>query len=1037
MHKIIKWRWGILAVWLVVTVVLTAFQPDVNAILRQRGQDPLSDNNPSKVAASILKKMNPTNGTSNIIVFHNPDQLTDQDMKQIEAGIGNMKSHQSELGVGDMLDPFSMPDAKSSLISEDKTTLMVSFSLDKKQREIEDIKKEFSQTLKDVKVPFYLTGEEFIQNDYLKASEKGVEKSAILTVIFILAVLIIMFRSIIIPFVSLLAVGITYACSMGIAAQIIDKFHFPVTSVTQMLLIAILFGIGTDYNILLFNRFKEELAHGKSTDEAIIVTYKTAGKTIVYSILTVFIAFAGLSFSTFGIYKSANVVAIGAAILLLEIMTLTPFIMKTLGVKLFWPTKKATGHKENKFWAKMTSTAVKYPVLTTVIIVIVMIPVLLSSGQKLSFDQLKELGNGYASTQGFNIVAEHFSRGQALPTTVVVESDKALDNNESLAVVDKLTDKLKEIDGVKKVASVTQPQSEPIDKFYISSQTESVADGIHATKDGVVKIQDGIQQMQGKLVSPDFSSVDQLISGTGQVQQGYTQITDAINQVAQGIDQGASGAANLRDGIARLKTGLNTVATETSTLSTGMTQLQQGYKTLGDGYVQLEGKLPAIQQGLAGMNGLIGGLGAKYNELSQDQDYLTLKQTGAGLESGMAQIIGGFQELNKNYTQLNESFAKASQGLKQIANAQTQMTTGLTALSTGADALVKGLKEGAAGNREIAANMKKLNAGLAGVKDGQQKLSTGLTQLSDGMTQLKDGLGKSGNGLGDISDGLNKTGDFITELNASKTFFIPREALTSEDFKKSLDNFMSKDRTITKWIVILNHDPYSPAAMETIEKINDTMTSGLKGTVLADAKFGAAGPSSTTYDTNAAQVSSFNSTAIIIIAGVFLVLLFVIRKFWPSVYIILSLLASYYVAMATSNFVTEYIIKADGVSSFVPFFSFIIIVAVGVDYSIFLMMRYKEHEDLPTGEAIVHAAKHVGGVVISAMIILGGTLATLAPSGLVLLIELAVATIVGLIVLCFILLPMLLPALMVLPDAIKNKKKASQSENLVMRTSGK
>jgi len=43
------------------------------------------------------------------------------------------------------------------------------------------------------------------------------------------------------------------------------------------------------------------------------------------------------------------------------------------------------------------------------------------------------------------------------------------------------------------------------------------------------------------------------------------------------------------------------------------------------------------------------------------------------------------------------------------------------------------------------------------------------------------------------------------------------------------------------------------------------------------------------------------------------------------------------------------------------------------------------------------------------------------PSGLVLLIELATAVIVGLLVLCFVLLPMLLPALMVLPDAFKRK----------------
>jgi RND superfamily putative drug exporter len=144
------------------------------------------------------------------------------------------------------------------------------------------------------------------------------------------------------------------------------------------------------------------------------------------------------------------------------------------------------------------------------------------------------------------------------------------------------------------------------------------------------------------------------------------------------------------------------------------------------------------------------------------------------------------------------------------------------------------------------------------------------------------------------------------------------------------------------------------------------------------------------------------------------------------VYIVLSLLASYYVAMAASKLVTEYIIGADGVSSFVPFFSFIVIVAVGVDYSIFLMMRYKEYGDAAPKEAIVKAAKSVGGVIISAMVILGGTFATLIPSGLVLLIELAAAVIVGLVVLCFILLPMLVPALIALPESLK-KKQAKRS----------
>jgi uncharacterized membrane protein YdfJ with MMPL/SSD domain len=737
MRKIIKWRWAILVAWLIATVLLTAFQPDVNAILHQRGQDPLSDNSPSKVAGKMLSKMNETKGMSNILIFYDKDKLSEDDMKQIESAISSLRAKQAELGFTNFIDPITVPQAKASLISPDGTTLMASFILEKNGRSVDEIGNQIESVLKDVKVEHYLSGEDFIQNDYIKASTQGVEKSAALTVIFILLVLVIMFRSLVIPFVSLAAVGVSYLCSMGIAAQVIDKLNFPITSVTQMLLILILFGIGTDYNILLFNRFKEELAHGSSVDDAIVTSYKTAGKTIVYSILTVFIAFAGLSFSEFGIYKSANVVAIGAVVLVLEVLTLTPFLMKTLGTKLFWPSKKVTGHKESRFWAKLTQVSVKHPVVTTAIIVVLLIPALLTSGQKLSFDQLKELGNDHPSTKGFSIVGDHFSRGQALPTTVVIENNKAMDNNEALSVVDKLTNNLKKVKGVVSVSSVTQPQAAPIDFFYASGETE--ADG-------------------------------------------------------------------------------------------------------------------------------------------------------------------------------------------------------------------------------------------------------------------------------------------------SKKFFIPNEMLASPDFQQSEANYMSKDRTITKLIVILKDDPYSTEALNTIERINGQLASTLQGSAISDATYGAAGPSSTTYDMNKAQIKAFNGTAVIVIISVLIVLIFVIRSFWPAVYIVLALLASYYVAMSASKLVTEYIIGADGVSSFVPFFSFIIIVAVGVDYSIFLMMRYKEYGKMAPREAIVKSAKSVGGVIISAMVILGGTFATLIPSGLVLLIELAAAVIVGLVVLCYVLLPMLVPALIVLPEKLKRKRAAKSSD---------
>jgi RND superfamily putative drug exporter len=105
-------------------------------------------------------------------------------------------------------------------------------------------------------------------------------------------------------------------------------------------------------------------------------------------------------------------------------------------------------------------------------------------------------------------------------------------------------------------------------------------------------------------------------------------------------------------------------------------------------------------------------------------------------------------------------------------------------------------------------------------------------------------------------------------------------------------------------------------------------------------------------------------------------------------------------------------------------------VALGVDYSIFLMMRFKEYPLLSPKEAIVLASRQTGGVIISAVIILGGTFATLMPSGILLLFELAIAVITGLVVLCFVLLPVLLPAMIALPDTLANLFSRKKADDL-------
>ena len=106
----------------------------------------------------------------------------------------------------------------------------------------------------------------------------------------------------------------------------------------------------------------------------------------------------------------------------------------------------------------------------------------------------------------------------------------------------------------------------------------------------------------------------------------------------------------------------------------------------------------------------------------------------------------------------------------------------------------------------------------------------------------------------------------------------------------------------------------------------------------------------------------------------------------------------------------------------VPFFTFIMIVALGVDYSIFLITRFNEYKDLDPRAAIIKAATNIGGVIISAAVILSGTFAALYPANMTTQIELATAVIIGLFLLSVVFLPIFMPALISLGRKFEERK---------------
>ena len=124
-------------------------------------------------------------------------------------------------------------------------------------------------------------------------------------------------------------------------------------------------GLGIDYSLLIVNRFREELHSGKSVEESVVQTVKTAGRTVFFSGITVMISLASLMFfpqmflKSFG-YGGVAVVAVA----ILGALVPLPAILAILGSRIdkFVVRKSAITPKEDGRWAHTARFVMKRPV---------------------------------------------------------------------------------------------------------------------------------------------------------------------------------------------------------------------------------------------------------------------------------------------------------------------------------------------------------------------------------------------------------------------------------------------------------------------------------------------------------------------------------------------------------------------------------------------------------------------------------------------------------------------------------------------------
>lgn len=1025
MKKLLKNHLGALIAWVLILVISLVALPNVDSLTRAHSEISLPSNVESEAAKLIKNEWgNKKKNTYEVAVVFNKKsgKLTETDQGNIEASIDRLTSNQKKYGIKDYLAPQNNIATKKLLKSKDGTTWVMQMNIAKSHGSISQVYDEINKVVKTSGVRTYVTGADVLNNDFTSSIQEGIKKTELITVVFIFIVLIIVFRSPVVPLVSLLTVGVSFLVSFSIVANLVNQVNFPFSNFTQVFMVIVLFGIGTDYNILLYNHFKEYLGNGLGVAEATKDSIKKAGRTILYSGSSILIGFSALGLANFSVYRSASGVAVGVLVLLIVLLTLNPFFMATLGKKMFWPSKEFAGEKTSEMWHGISSATLKRPVVFLAAVAVVVAPFFVTYSNVLNYDDTAEISDSVPSKQGLNLVQKHFSEGMAMPSYLYIKSDHTLDNEKDLKLIDELTRKLRNSEGVDKVMSATEPYNEKIKLLYVKKQLKSVTDGIAKLEKGVGKLTKGSEQVT--------SGAKKLANGADQLDEGTGTLSDEAKDLYTGTQTLTNGAKDLTANMNTLVAGLDQLKSQLSENASSLNadqldQLSSGLTDLNSGLQSLQGQVGSLQTGLTNAktglttartgfgtaSAAAGSLASSISKVSDPTLKAELQKELETLNSGLGTVGSGLTTARTAATNMNSAAsgiqsATGSLGSSTSAVSTADLSTEVQQLQAAVDALATCAHKLYTGSNSLYSGLSKGMAGALALSQGADKLQSGTSQLSSGASKLAEKTPAITSGLTAVNNGLVSAGSYLNGLRKSKasdTFYVPSYVLKhNADLQKSLKVFLSPDKKSAMIIIILDSNPSSESAAEHSQALSAMARKSLKGTDLGKAEVEMGGQSSTIEDTKNTASGDFTRTMAIMLIGIGIALIFVTRSLLQPIYILGTLLLAYISSLSITRWVVSGVMGRSTLAWNVPFFTFIMLIALGVDYSIFVMMRYRDSDPhaLPSAR-ILEACTVIGTVVISAAVILGGTFAALIPSGVPTLIEVAIGVIIGLAILVF------------------------------------
>jgi putative drug exporter of the RND superfamily len=356
----VRFRWVVVAAWLAATVLASLFLPSLSSVEKGDNNGFLPASSPSMQAERLATPFQaPDQVPIPVIVARGGGTLTAADTAAIErlaarlAGVAGVQ-RVKDLGVSDDGRAAQLQVLTSIDVSANGPAGQLTAGL--------------RHTIAASALPrglhAHLAGQVAAQVDANQAGAQASNLGQDLSILFILVLLIVVFRSLLAPLLTLApAVLVTQLAGPVIAEG--TKAGLQVSNLTEILMLILTLGAGTDYGLFLVFRVREELRAGQDPREAVIRALSRVGESITFSAATVIAALLTLLLAAFGLYSSLGApLAIAIAIMLMAGLTLLPALLAIFGRAAFWPSKTARGAGRLGWWGRTASRIVARPAAT-------------------------------------------------------------------------------------------------------------------------------------------------------------------------------------------------------------------------------------------------------------------------------------------------------------------------------------------------------------------------------------------------------------------------------------------------------------------------------------------------------------------------------------------------------------------------------------------------------------------------------------------------------------------------------------------------